>query len=240
MDCTMRALLVDTATANPRLGTILRSSGASVEEAHSCEEALELARHYSFHIVLLDMAMSGTVVPRMRAAGVETPMLIVSSAASPRAKVMKLGFGVEEFITRPFGNSELIARVRAIARCRRSFSQPVLRAGALTLDRDSQEVAYDGRCIHLASREYAVLELLMMRKGVVVDKDAFLDHLYGSVDGPDMKIIDVFVCKLRKKLVQAGAGKLIGTVWRRGYIIREPEMTTPAFAASGVVALGAP
>ncbi len=77
--------------------------------------------------------------------------------------------------------------------------------------------------MHLTGKEYAILELLVLRKGMVLTKDAFLNHLYGGIDEPEMKIIDVFICKLRKKLAQAGAESLIGTVWGRGYMIREQQ-----------------
>jgi two-component system cell cycle response regulator CtrA len=91
------------------------------------------------------------------------------------------------------------------------------------LNLDSREVAVDGREVHLTGKEYSILELLVLRKGMVLTKEAFLNHLYGGMDEPEMKIIDVFICKLRKKLAQAGADSLIGTVWGRGYMIREPS-----------------
>jgi two-component system cell cycle response regulator CtrA len=94
--------------------------------------------------------------------------------------------------------------------------------GPLTLNLGSREVLVEGRAVHLTGKEYAVLELLTLRKGVVLTKEAFLNHLYGGMDEPEVKIIDVFICKLRKKLAQAGASELIGTVWGRGYVLRDP------------------
>ena len=91
----------------------------------------------------------------------------------------------------------------------------------MELNLDSREVTIDGRGIHLTGKEYSILELLVLRKGMVLTKEAFLNHLYGGMDEPEVKIIDVFVCKLRKKLARAGAEGIIGTIWGRGYMIRE-------------------
>ena len=149
-------------------------------------------------------------------------MLILSGLSRPQAKVKGLGLGADDFITKPFDKAELLARMQAIVRRSKGFSQPTLRVGPLQLNLDSREVTVDGQPVHLTGKEYAILELLVLRKGMVLTKEAFLNHLYGGMDEPEMKIIDVFICKLRKKLAQAGADNLIGTVWGRGYMIREP------------------
>ena len=129
--------------------------------------------------------------------------------------------GADDFITKPFDKAELLARMQAIVRRSKGFSQPTLRIGALELNLDSREVTVDGQEVHLTGKEYAILELLVLRKGMVLTKEAFLNHLYGGMDEPEMKIIDVFICKLRKKLALAGADNLIGTVWGRGYTVRD-------------------
>ncbi|MCI0752600.1 response regulator transcription factor, partial [Teichococcus vastitatis] len=147
----------------------------------------------------------------------------LSGLSRPQAKVRALDMGADDFITKPFDQQELVARVQAIIRRAKGFSQPTLAVGPLTLNLGSREVLVDGREVQLTGKEYAILELLTLRKGVVLSKDVFLNHLYGGIDEPEAKIIDVFICKLRKKLAQAGAGELIGTVWGRGYILREPS-----------------
>ena len=129
--------------------------------------------------------------------------------------------GADDFITKPFDHAELVARMQAILRRSKGYSEPTLRVGPLQLNLDSREVSVEGKPVHLTGKEYAILELLVLRKGMVLTKDAFLNHLYGGMDEPEMKIIDVFVCKLRKKLQSAGAGHLISTVWGRGYMLRE-------------------
>jgi two-component system cell cycle response regulator CtrA len=151
-------------------------------------------------------------------------------------KVKGLGLGADDFITKPFDKAELLARMQAIVRRSKGFSQPTLRVGPLLLNLDSHEVTVDNQPVHLTGKEYAILELLVLRKGMVLTKEAFLNHLYGGMDEPEMKIIDVFICKLRKKLAMAGADNLIGTVWGRGYMIREPAATHPPATADESVA----
>jgi len=137
----------------------------------------------------------------------------LSGLSRPQIKVKGLGLGADDFITKPFDKAELLARMQAIVRRSKGLSQPSLRVGPSLLNLDRHEVAVDGQPVHLTGKEYAILELLVLRKGMVLTKEAFLNHLDGGMDEPEMKIIDVFICKLRKKLAVAGADNLIGTVW---------------------------
>jgi len=233
----MRVLLIeDDLTAARGLSLMLKSGGAVVDQADTGEEALELVRHYDYDIVLLDLMLPDIegyeVVRRMRAARVDTPVLIVSGLSRPQAKVKGLAMGADDFLTKPFDKAELQARIQAVVRRSKGFSQPTLRVGPLMLNLDSREVSVDGRPVHLTGKEYAILELLVLRKGMVLTKEAFLNHLYGGMDEPEMKIIDVFVCKLRKKLAQAGGDGLIGTVWGRGYMVREPATPDQAHSTA--------
>jgi len=215
----MRILLIeDDLIAARGVSLMLRSSGAVVDHADTGEEGLELSRHYDYDIVVLDLMLR-----RMRLARNDTPVLILSGLSRPQIKVKGLGLGADDFITKPFDKAELLARMQAIVRRSKGFSQPSLSIGPLLLNLDSHEVTVDGQPVHLTGKEYSILELLVLRKGMVLTKEAFLNHLYGGMDEPEMKIIDVFICKLRKKLAMAGAGNLIGTVWGRGYMIREPS-----------------
>ena len=224
----MRVLLVeDEVTAAKGIALMLKSGGAVVDTADTGEEALELVRHYDYDIVVLDLMLPDMdgyeVVRRMRAGRLDTPVLILSGLSRPQAKVKGFGLGADDFITKPFDKAELLARIQAVVRRSKGYSQPTLRIGPLQLNLDSREVSVAGRQVHLTGKEYAILELLVLRKGMVLTKETFLNHLYGGMDEPEMKIIDVFICKLRKKLAQAGADNLIGTVWGRGYMMREPE-----------------
>lgn len=228
----MRVLLVeDDLIASRGIVAMLKSAAMVADAVDSGEEALELARLYDYDIVILDLMLPDMegyeVVRRLRAARVETPVLILSGLTRPQAKVKGFGMGADDFITKPFDAQELLARIQAVVRRAKGFSQPTLSIGQLTLNLGSREVTIAGRPIHLTGKEYAILELLTLRKGVVLTKEAFLNHLYGGMDEPEVKIIDVFICKLRKKLAQAGAENLIGTVWGRGYVMRDPNGFTP-------------
>lgn len=224
----MRALVVEYELSAARdLSSALKSAGGVVDQVDTGEEALELTHHYDYDIVLLELLLRDMegyeVVRRMRNARIEIPVIVLSGLSRPQAKVKALALGADDFITKPFDTAELLARVQAIVRRSKGFSQAILQVGSLALNLDRQEVAVSGRPVHLTSKEYAMLELLVLRKGIALTKEAFLNHLYGGMDEPEIKIIDVFICKLRKKLAQAGADGLIGTIWGRGYILRNPE-----------------
>ena len=232
----MRVLLVeDDVTAARGISMMLKAGGAVVEQADTGQEALELVRRYDFDIVVLDLMLPDMegydVVRRMRAARIEVPVLMLSGLSQPQARVKGLGVGADDFITKPFDRAELVARMQAIVRRSKGFSQPSLRVGKLRLNLDSREVLVGDTQVHLTGKEYAILELLVLRKGMVLTKEAFLNHLYGGMDEPEVKIIDVFICKLRRKLQLAGADNLIGTVWGRGYMLREPPVEEVAALA---------
>jgi two-component system cell cycle response regulator CtrA len=227
----MRVLLVeDDLTAARGIAMMLKSGGIIVDTTDTGEEALELLRHYDYDVVVLDLMLPDMegyeVVRRMRSARQETPVLILSGLSRPAAKVKGFAVGADDFITKPFDKAELVARMQAIVRRSKGYSQPTLRVGKLQLNLDSREVLVAGVPVHLTGKEYSILELLVLRKGMVLTKEAFLNHLYGGMDEPEMKIIDVFICKLRKKLAQAGESNLIGTVWGRGYMMRDPASET--------------
>ena len=237
----MRVLLVeDDVNAARGIALALKSGGVVVDITDTGEEALELVRHYDYDILVLDLMLPDMegyeVVRRMRAARMETPVLILSGLSRPAAKVKGFGMGADDFISKPFDQAELVARVNAVVRRSKGYSQPTLRIGTMQLNLDSREVAVGGKTVHLTGKEYSILELLVLRKGMVLTKEAFLNHLYGGMDEPEMKIIDVFICKLRKKLAQAGADNLIGTVWGRGYMMRDPSGDMPYVAAAPALA----
>jgi two-component system, cell cycle response regulator CtrA len=215
---------------------MLEGAGLTVDVTDMGEEALDLVHRYDYDLVVLDLLLPDMegyeVIRRLRAARKDTPVLVLSGLSRPQARVKALSMGADDFITKPFDKAELIARVQAIVRRSKGFSESTLRLGSLRLSLGSHEVHVGDQPVHLTGKEYAILELLVMRKGMVLTKEMFLNHLYNGMDEPEMKIIDVFICKLRKKLAQAGAGDVINTVWGRGYTAREP--TTRA------VDLGAP
>jgi two-component system cell cycle response regulator CtrA len=243
----MRVLLVeDDLTAARGVELMLRPAGAVIDHADNGEEAIELVKHYDYDIVVLDLVLPDMegydVVRRARAAGKDVPILVLSALSKPQAKVRALAMGADDFLTKPFDRAELIARVQAVVRRSKGFSTSQLRVGPLRLNLDSREAMVGDTPVHLTGKEYAILELLVLRKGAVLTKEAFLNHLYGGMDEPEMKIIDVFICKLRKKLAVAGADNLIGTVWGRGYVLREqavPPLPASAALASRATAVAA-
>jgi two-component system cell cycle response regulator CtrA len=132
-------------------------------------------------------------------------------------------------MTKPFHKDELVARIHAIVRRSKGHAQSVVQSGDLLVNLDTKTTEVNGTRVYLTGKEYQVLELLSLRKGMTISKEMFLNHLYGGMDEPEQKIIDVFMCKLRKKLASASGGKdYIETVWGRGYVLRHPTDEEPA------------
>jgi two-component system, cell cycle response regulator CtrA len=225
----MRVLLIEDDSAMARsIELMLRSEGLNVYTTDLGEEGIDLGKLYDYDIIVLDLQlpdMSGfEVLKALRVAKVQTPVLILSGNAIVEAKVKALGFGADDYMTKPFHKDELVARVQAVVRRSKGHSQSVITTGKLTVNLDAKTVEVDGSRVHLTGKEYQMLELLSLRKGTTLTKEMFLNHLYGGMDEPELKIIDVFICKLRKKLASATDGdNYIETVWGRGYVLRDPE-----------------
>jgi len=224
----MRILLVedDTATAKS-IEMMLRSEGYVCDTTDLGEDGLEIGKLYDYDIILLDLMLPDIdgyeVLRRLRASQVRTPILILSGLAELDAKIKGLGFGADDYLTKPFDKRELIARIQAIVRRSKGHSDSVIRTGKLTVNLDTRTAEVDTQPLHLTGKEYGILELLSLRKGTTLTKEMFLNHLYGGMDEPELKIIDVFICKLRKKLgASCGGDNYIHTVWGRGYVLREP------------------
>ncbi len=224
----MRILLVedDTATAKS-IEMMLRSEGYVCDTTDLGEDGLEIGKLYDYDIILLDLMLPDIdgyeVLRRLRASQVRTPILILSGLAELDAKIKGLGFGADDYLTKPFDKRELIARIQAIVRRSKGHSDSVIRTGKLTVNLDTRTAEVNTQPLHLTGKEYGILELLSLRKGTTLTKEMFLNHLYGGMDEPELKIIDVFICKLRKKLTASCGGEnYIHTVWGRGYVLREP------------------
>jgi two-component system cell cycle response regulator CtrA len=164
------------------------------------------------------------VLRQLRDARVPTPVLMLSGLAELDHKIRGLGLGADDYLTKPFEREELVARIHAIIRRSQGHAQSQVDVGRLSIKMAERSAEVDGTPLALTGREYSVLELLALRKGATVNKEQFLTHLYGGVDEPDLKIIDVFVCKLRRKIAKAtGGDHYIATEWGRGYTLREPD-----------------
>ena len=225
----MRVLLVeDDYAVSQSIETILKKEGMIIDTTDLGEDGLEIGKLYDYDIIILDLMlpdMNGyEVLKSLRNAKITTPVLILSGLSKPDDKVKGLGYGADDYLTKPFDKAELLARIQAIVRRSKGHPTSVIRTGEVEVNLDTQTVTVSGKTLHLTGKEYGIMQLLSLRKGSTLNKDQFLNHLYNGIDEPELKIIDVFICKLRKKLEQASGGKnYIETVWGRGYVLRDPD-----------------
>ena len=160
-------------------------------------------------------------------------MIMLTAKTTEDNVIQGLEVGADDYITKPFAPRELIARIQAIVRRSQGHSQSIIETGKVKVNLDSRTVEVDGKPLHLTGKEYSILELLSLRKGSTLTKEMFLNHLYGGMDEPEVKIIDVFICKLRKKIADMTEGSnYIETVWGRGYVLRDPEAEKAKTAAA--------
>ena len=232
----MRALVAEDDPFSAKLiQAALAARRFIVELTRTGEEALELVKLYEFDVVVLDLRLpdldGGEVVRRMRANEVTTPVLILSAVDDRREKVRGLSCGADDYLTKPFDQEELGARLQAIVRRSKGHATSVIRVGRMAVDLSTRTVAIDGKPLNVTPKEYGILELLSLRKGKPLTKDMFLDHLYGGMDEPEQKIVDVFICKLRKKIAAlTGDDHGIQTVWGHGYVLRDAVVAAPGLA----------
>ena len=204
----MRALLIeDDPTTQQSVQMMLESTGMVVDSTELGEDGLEIGKLYEYDIILLDIMLPDMdgfeVLRRLRDSRIETPVLILSGLTESENKVKGLSTGADDYLTKPFDKAELMARIQAIIRRSAGHAQSVIDTGQLSINLDAHTVEVNGQPIHLTGKEYGILERLSLRKGTTLTKDMFLNHLYGGKDEPELKIIDVFICKLRKKLSKA-------------------------------------
>lgn len=225
----MRILLVEDDPSVARsIEMMLSHANYNVFRTDMGEEGIDLAKLYDYDLILLDLDlpdMSGMDVLRhIRMSRITTPILILTGSDDTESKLRGFGFGADDYMTKPFHREELIARIAAIIRRSRGHAQSLIVTGDMVVNLDARSVEVHGKPVNLTGKEYQILELLSLRKGTTLTKEMFLNHLYGGMDEPELKIIDVFVCKLRKKLALACGGEnYIETVWGRGYVLRDMD-----------------
>jgi two-component system, cell cycle response regulator CtrA len=233
----MRVLLIEDDSAVARsIELMLKGAGFNIYATDLGEEGVDLGKIYEYDIIVLDLTLpdiSGyEVLKQLRMARVNTPVMILSGNPDIEAKVKTLGFGADDYLTKPFNKDELVARITAIVRRSKGHAESVIRTGDILVNLDAKTVEVNGDRVHLTGKEYQMFELLSLRKGTTLTKEMFLNHLYGGMDEPELKIIDVFICKLRKKLQKAAGDHFIETVWGRGYVLRDPKPDKSAEAAA--------
>lgn len=230
----MRVLLIeDEPTTARAIELMLSSEGFNVYSTDLGEEGLDLGRRYDFDIILLDLNLPDMhgfdVLKKLRSAKVNAPVLILSGVCDIDSRLRGFSFGADDYVSKPFHRDELTARIHAVVRRSKGHSHSVIRTGKLELNLHSKTVEVDGARVHLTGKQYAMLELLSLRKGTTLSKEVFLNHLYGGVDEPDPKILDVYICQIRKKLALACGGKsYIETVFGRGYVLLDPDELSKA------------
>ena len=209
-----------------RIRVMLAKENLLCDATDLARDSLLLDRLYDYDIILLHLRVSDIegykLLQQLRAARVRTPIFILSDRGDLDQKVKFLRFGADDFMTRPFDRRELIARILAIVRRSKGHCESTIRTGKLAVNLDTRVVSVGDVPVHLTPKEYGILELLSLRKGTILAKGMFLDHLYGGMDEPQPKMVDILVCTLRKKLAQAtGGSHYIETVRGCGYVLRE-------------------
>ena len=217
---------------DPSLGRLLsdylKAKGFEVTWAQDGVEGLKAFHRDTFDFIVLDVMMPRKdgfqVAEEIRLESRSIPILFLTARSTKDDTLEGFKVGADDYMTMPFHKDELVARIHAIVRRSKGHAQSVINTGDLLVNLDAKTVEVGGQRVHLTGKEYQMLELLSLRKGTTLTKEMFLNHLYGGMDEPELKIIDVFICKLRKKLDAASGGQnYIETVWGRGYVLREPE-----------------
>jgi two-component system cell cycle response regulator CtrA len=219
----MRILAVDNEEAYLQaIEVMLGAEKFNVYGIDSAAEAIDLGKIYDYDIIVLSLPDQVDVIRALRAAKVKTPILVISRNGEVDVMVRALDAGADDYMTKPYQKDELVARINAIVRRSKGHAQSRIQIGDLVVNLDTKRISYGDQRVELTGKEYAMLELFALRKGCVQSKEQVLNHLYGGMDEPELKIIDVFVCKLRKKLALAGAPPdMVETVWGRGYLLRD-------------------
>ena len=232
----MNILIVeDDSVIADAIGITLSQAGYYHSHVRTIEDALHEVNSRPVDAVLLDINLpdgDGTRLTRLiRKSHMPTPILVISGNSRVDDRITALGAGADGYLTKPFDKHELLAQLEAIIRRANGHSSAQISAGNMVMDMSTHQLTIKEQFVPLTHKEYQLLQLLCLRKGAILSKDAFIAHIYGGVDEPDAKIIDVFMCKLRRKLIQHGLEKAsIDTVWGQGYVLRD-EGRKPVEAA---------
>lgn len=209
------------------LVTILSNSGMVCDCALTGKEGFSYIEMYQYDLIVLDLMLpdirGDELVNMMRKNKYTCPVLVLSGLAEDTSKTNLLNLGADDYLTKPFSANELIARIKAIVRRTKGVASSLVKIGDLSVDIGAQVVKYKDKTINLTKKEFSILELLALKKDKVVGKINILEYLYDGLNEPEPKIIDVFVCKLRRKLKKETNQDFVATVWGQGYTIKTPE-----------------
>jgi two-component system response regulator MprA len=214
---------------DPKIRSVVRRGlvyeGYRVTDAGSGEEGLDRAREQAPDLVVLDVMLPGIdgleVCRRLRAAGDDVAILMLTARDEVKDRVEGLETGADDYLVKPFSFEELLARVRALLRRRPAQSGEVLRVGDLELDVDSREASRGGRQIQLTTTEYNLLLLLMHHPRKVLTRDVIMDRVWSYDFGGESNVLEVYIRYLRNKLEAGGEARLIHTVRGSGYVLKE-------------------
>lgn len=225
----MRVLIIeDNHSTAKTIELALSKEGIICDRCELGEDAAGFVKHYAFDLIVLDIMLPDIngyeVLRNIRELKHDVPVLILSGLADSEQKIKGLGFGADDYLTKPFNVAELVARVKAIIRRSKGYSGSLIVVHDLCINFDTHTSTMHNKPLHLTCKEQSILELLVLKKNQVITKEHFLAHLYNGIDEPEPKIIDVFVCKMRKKLLEASGGvNYLETVWGRGYALKNPD-----------------
>ena len=243
----MRVLIAEaTGKGHQTLVHHLRHVGADVDTVDSGEDLLSHLRFYDYDAAVLDTGLTDMngleALRRLRAAAHSIPVIMLGLYADVSDSILAFHRGADDFVRGFYDVLEVNARLQAVSRRARGHAQAKLTCGPVEVCPDTREVMVHGQPLTISGKEYAILSLLVLRKGSLITKERLMQHLYGGRDQPADKILDVFICKLRKKLAAAGAPSVIGTIWGGGFVARELSVSpreascTPAPATASVPA----
>jgi DNA-binding response OmpR family regulator len=224
----MRILLVeDEQKVSSVVARALRANGFMVDVAETGEEGLEMATRVAYDAILLDTRLPGLsgieVCRELRQSSVETPVLMLTARSLVEQRVEGLDAGADDYLTKPFALAELQARVRALIRRGFDKNGAKLSYGDLELDRHRRRVTRGSTSIPLTSKEFALLEFLLLRAPEMVSRSEIIEHVWNCQFDSNTNVIEVYVKRLRQKVDQPHPSKLIQTVRGVGYRLGRPE-----------------
>ncbi len=220
----MRALIVeDHATLRCAVGAAARDAGFVIDESGDGEDGLWHATSFAYDAIILDIMLPKLdgleVLRRLRSTGSQAPVLLLTARDGIEDRVAGLDAGADDYLAKPFAMSELLARLRALARRGAGRRERVLQLGRLAIDTVTRSAAVDGAALVLTTREFALLEVLAQRPGEVVARTDLWERCYDASAEPNSNVIDVYVGYLRRKLERAGLTGAIRTVRGSGYML---------------------